>query len=428
MSTLLNPFPLTQKRPIQVGDGCGPKPADAGQPNPTANPAFLAPLMGIRFLLAIHLFLFHYIGHEQNVSNSVRSGWPAWLQNLLIHGYSSTYFFFILSGFIMTYLYVDQSGQMIGKPRQFFFTRLMRLFPLHLLVALLLIPHAVPLALAQPDPKLFKLPISSGFYATLSGLFTITMTHAWLPGFALRWNPPTWALAAVVFFYLLFPWSVRLLRGVPRRGLVFLLAAAPVLSLLPSIVYLLVVGHEIPYSFWHEVVMRSPLLWLPSFFVGMLFARCYEMSRFSVRPTEPVSWRFRWGDAAALFLLGILCLGDETLSYLLCLCGYEPHLLLRHGLLAPLFLVVLRDLAAGRGILSRLLSSPVLLLLAEGSFAIFILQSPLLVAGDYLLGDIPLHPQLRLAALTVILIAASSLSVRWFEQPVNRWLRRFFRC
>jgi len=53
-----------------------------------------------------------------------------------------------------------------------------------------------------------------------------------------------------------------------------------------------------------------------------------------------------------------------------------PYVPLRHGLLAPLALLVIDDLAHGRGLLGRFLSWPGFGRLSEASFSLFALQMP----------------------------------------------------
>ena len=88
----------------------------------------LTPLNGIRFFAVFHIFLFHLWAVR---SEMVRAGAtsdhrfggmfaaldtaPWWLRHFLAHGYISTSFFFLLSGFILSYLYWSPGGS--SRPR-----------------------------------------------------------------------------------------------------------------------------------------------------------------------------------------------------------------------------------------------------------------------------------------------------------------------
>ena len=71
------------------------------------------------------------------------------------------------------------------------------------------------------------------------------------------------------------------------------------------------------------------------------------------------------GDQAAVSILALLALVPGI-----------PYVPLRHGLLAAATLVVLADLASGRGVLARCLSAPWLDRAADASFGLFALQMP----------------------------------------------------
>ena len=63
-------------------------------------------------------------------------------------------------------------------------------------------------------------------------------------------------------------------------------------------------------------------------------------------------------------------------SLLLAFARQVPYVPLRHGLLAPFSLVVINDLAHGRGLLARFLSWRGFGRLSEASFSLFALQMP----------------------------------------------------
>ena len=77
----------------------------------------LAPLTSIRFLAALHILLFHVSEGErvpelsgQTPLFSLFRELPIWLMNILHRGYCSTSLFFLLSGVVLAYLYLDAAG------------------------------------------------------------------------------------------------------------------------------------------------------------------------------------------------------------------------------------------------------------------------------------------------------------------------------
>jgi peptidoglycan/LPS O-acetylase OafA/YrhL len=399
-------------------------------PNPRGiKKALLTPLTSIRFFAALHIFFFHihafYQLDPQAAGYFIFDEMPNWMIRFLQHGSCSTSLFFLLSGFILTYMYVDSHGRQTVGYREFWIARLTRIYPLHMVGMILVFPVAVMYGLQWPNPLFFGIPIPPAAFVAIGGVLSVTLTQAWFPEYALTWNFPTWALSTVVFFYLVFPPMVKFLARLDHGTKWALLALAPVVSLIPSIIYLSIVSEERSLSFWNEFIMRNPLLWLPHFMMGMLLARIFNITRYDRSRGPGLNpRRISWGDAAALILLVIFLLKDEFIAKLLLMGEVSPHLILRHGLLAPLFLVVIYDLANNRGVMARLFSLPGLRQLGEASFSMFILQFPVLILGSIVFQNSQVDSLVRLIVVIILTIVISLLSIMVFEKPVTRWLRR----
>src|SRR6186713_987917 len=95
----------------------------------------LTPLNGIRFFAVFHIFLYHLwstrnegnlkTGQVPHVYEGLDS-LPHWASNFIAHGYLSTSFFFLLSGFILAYLYWAPNGDLSTTPKQFWWKRFSR--------------------------------------------------------------------------------------------------------------------------------------------------------------------------------------------------------------------------------------------------------------------------------------------------------------
>ncbi len=112
--------------------------------------------------------------------------------------------FFILSGFIISYVNQADRGDPLDREAIVRFTkkRIIRLYPLVLfcLTYLFVFRAVVSIAFAAMGHASFEWTPAS----LIVLLGQLTMTNAWLP-FAPDWNIPSWSISAEIFAYLLFP-------------------------------------------------------------------------------------------------------------------------------------------------------------------------------------------------------------------------------
>lgn len=388
----------------------------------------IASLTGIRFFAAMHIFWFHLLAMhkapipEDAMRYRIFDQMASTCLNFLEHGYCSTSLFFLLSGFILAYLYVDERRKMRIPAREFWFARFSRVYPLHIVILLLATP--VALMMVPPDPKLFLQPVSRIVFFAASGLLSLTLTQAWVPECALTWNFATWALSAIVFCYILFPLAVRGLAGVPHRWWYGFMGALIGLGLLPSIIHDALVGIEQPMSFSSEFVMRTPLFWVPPFLCGMSLAMRFGVTRYAAwRPVQR-TW-FSLGDVVFILLIMIQCCSDKWLNDNV-FAGTSSHFYMRHGLLTPVYLVLLLDLARGRGCAAWFFGLSIWKWPGTASFSIFMLQFPGGVLGSIAGSALGLAALPRFLLVNVVTLGLSIASVRYFEKPVAGWLRRRF--
>ncbi len=187
------------------------------QPSP-ADSHELRPLTGVRALAAGAVVWYHF-----------RAPWEMLLPGLQIFGDAPARglfgvdLFFILSGFILAYVYrAGKRRPTAGEHARFLWLRFARIFPNHLATL-------AALALLLAGGGVLGLPIG-GDYPLRELPFQLTLTHAW-PGIqAGGWNYPSWSISAEWFAYLaVFPLAGWLLRA-RLPGWVWLAAAYAVLG------------------------------------------------------------------------------------------------------------------------------------------------------------------------------------------------------
>src|SRR5688500_10583763 len=110
-------------------------------------------------------------------------------------------FFFVLSGFVMAYSYMDKIGHNISF-RKFILLRFGRLYPLHLFTLFLWLPYiAVKLILFEKGIGDTDPSESNNIYTFISNIFLFHAIDGYQP---LSWNFPSWTISAEFFTYIFF--------------------------------------------------------------------------------------------------------------------------------------------------------------------------------------------------------------------------------
>ena len=141
-------------------------------------------LTGVRFLAALGVLLFH-----------IGVLYPdATVRRLTSLGHLGVPFFFVLSGFVLTW----GSSADVGLGR-FWWNRFARVWPLH--VATCAWAAVLALSLGHRIPR-------------VAGLENVLLLHAWDPRVAINlgYNPVSWSLSCEATFYLAFPALLPLVR------------------------------------------------------------------------------------------------------------------------------------------------------------------------------------------------------------------------
>jgi peptidoglycan/LPS O-acetylase OafA/YrhL len=374
------------------GRAAGTEPAGAA-------PVHLRPLTGLRFLAALLVVLYH-------VGLASRLLMPP----IVGIGYVGVGFFFVLSGFILTYTYLDANGQLSRSRDAFWGARIARVYPVYLVAYII----AVLPFVWHHDPRA---------HAILTGLSTLTLTQAWLPWSADAWNGPGWSLSCEAFFYLLFPVIAIPIARLSRRRLglavnLFWLAAlaGPLLYIAWNPDGLHTWGWA--DSAWIRVVRFAPLIRLPEFLMGVALGRMFviDYTDVSARGTARLS---RMGLVPLIALVGICVVPCSGVPL--------PYILLHDGLLDPLFGLLIYGLAWNTGRVATCLAMPAMVALGEASYALYILHVPL---RDWLgrLISAPTAGDPRClvywSAYLCLCIAFALLTMRFVEQPARRAIRR----
>lgn len=346
----------------------------------TLHRSALPALTGIRFFAAIQVVMFHF-----GAGFAERRGVPNVIHRALTNGWAAVTLFFILSGFILCYTYAGQIDRPDGKIH-FWEARFARIYPVYLLSLLLCWPSQI-----HPRPG--------------TSIAVFTMVQAWNPlhvEYAGYWNMPAWTLSTEAFFYLAFPFLLPIIERFSVRALKISAVAT---------VLVITLGHTMTPSIerlTRITLIPLPVFRFPEFLAGMLLGLIYLRSE---RPRTMALTPYV--AVAAIFAILLFVTGPWV------------------SLLAIPYAILIYDLAARNSVISRLLGTRLIVLLGGASYAIYLLQEPVrswlhrLVRGSWNLqmdkGGID-------ALLTPVVLVLFSIAVfRYWEEPVRKWLRRWFK-
>ncbi|WAC60132.1 acyltransferase family protein [Brevundimonas sp. SL130] len=184
---------------------------------PVQTPADLRPITALRFGAAIWVAVYAF---WENLAGAPSS-------SLVQKGYLGVELFFVLSGFILSHVYLQAAGEKRFSYRSFLWARVARVYPLHVatLVGVGLLAAAALFAGMSVDGNVLS-------WASLPA--NLLMVHAWGLAPVAGWNHPSWSISAEWFAYLCFPLFAWVFWRLRQRPVAAFLGAAAFLAALYS--------------------------------------------------------------------------------------------------------------------------------------------------------------------------------------------------
>lgn len=388
--------------------------APMAQPPAPATGAHLPALTSLRFIAALAVVVLHY--------RDLLGPLPAWLVQVIVGGQFGVTFFFVLSGFILTYRYRDWFANGVSRAGYWRFQRfrLARIYPVYLLGLLLDTPWHL-LERAQAGQLAAEAPTFAA-----SWLLNLVGLQAWVPAvpYAMFWNTPAWSVAAEFFFYAAFPWvCCTLARRCTTAGRLVGALLATVLGgalLYMAVVYTMNYVWQVPPQTQYLVIVYNPLLRCSEFLAGCVAGQGFMLMRAEGMPALQT-------DRGRNTLV-VLCL--VAIAARIAIPGYSgPSSLLwlldgafKYGAFILPFVGLIVAVASGRTWLSPLLERPWMVLLGEASYSLYIIHwSVVTVLHLKLLGALGTPPVHAAALIATVLM--SVVCYRRVEVPWRRRLR-----
>jgi peptidoglycan/LPS O-acetylase OafA/YrhL len=373
----------------------------------------LAPLTGLRGVAACSVLVAHAIDSAFQYDRA----------HFNPHATALAYFgmslFFVLSGFVIQYNYGQsfRSLPLRVAARRFYVARFARLYPLYavsILISLSFIPTPWP--------------------AWINASY-LTLTQSWF-NVEMAAFPPDWSISTEWFFYLAFiPLTALVIRvqrpfttlvalcavAVIGLGLAFHFWQEPITALAQNWFWH---GEQVSDDAWHWCIYFSPYIRVLDFLVGMLAARCYQMSSLTHLRANAVVLTVGLAWCTLAYASGV--------ANLLFLNNLMPNFAF-----APGIALVMIATSRGEDALARTLSSPATLFFGEISYSIYIWSIFVVNALASMLQPsmLQVRDQITIAylnsALKVVIIFALTVMMAYgsyhlIEMPSRRWLRKRF--
>ncbi len=157
-------------------------------------------LTSLRFVFALFVF-FHHLCWLNGFSNKY---YHSFYYLVLDEFYLGVSFFFILSGFILTYVYGEKIQQNNFSLKHYFISRFAKIYPVYILTLLLAIPLTTNIMIEN----------FSTWLVMLINHLSLTQSFVPVKSYYFSFNLVSWAVSNEMFFYLLFPFlAVKFIKS-----------------------------------------------------------------------------------------------------------------------------------------------------------------------------------------------------------------------
>jgi len=307
--------------------------------------------------------------------------------------------FFVLSGFLIFYLYYEDAAVKAGKLRQYFVNRFARIYPVYFLlvtIAILLRHDFRPLFL-------FK---------------NYTLTHAFFNNIHDRAIQPSWSITVEECFYLLAPLFMFLIRKINFIAALFCGALLLAIALFIS---------TLPISLLHTARFVFSVTFFGHFFEFFcgIFLALVILKREQKGTVALGGTKYTFAGVAGIIVaMGVLVLSNNMNDP-----KQAVQFFLINNFILPIPVAVLYyGLICEKTFLAKLLSLKWMGLLGRTSYAFYLVHMIMIesVAATFILPYFKDLPNLYVITVFVLTQLAAFCIYAFYEQPLNKWIRSKF--
>lgn len=337
-------------------------------------------LTGLRYFAALLVFVSHL-----KWDNSAD-----FIKTIFGSGYVGVSFFFVLSGFVLSYSYQDKIAGGKITFTKYMYLRLARLTPLHFAT---LIP-------------LIGLAIYTERFNPIILLANLSYLQSWIPHSSVyfSFNAPSWSLSNEMFFYLCF----FFLAAIPFRKLLNIAIGLITLVILCAMVVTIFfdgdkfLGSNNTIAHWMFYIF--PGFRILEFLCGMILFHFWKSGH--VKNSNFI---------VPAYLLLILAMH---------FADFVPEAFRMSLFFLPVIVLFLFAHLKGDGLINKFLKTKTMILLGNASFAFYLIHQPLIhifkrSLDRFNLDDLSFF-LISLTAITLLSIATYLLYEKWAEKKLKQ--------
>ena len=343
----------------------------------------------LRFIAALIVVVFHF-GRNTSLAKSASP--------FITSGPQMVSLFFVISGFVMMVAHYEKNDETFTS---YYIKRVARIVPIYL----------IALSLAT-----YSFYNNSSKNNSIALFLALTFLQSWFPPYPLSLNGPAWSLSVEAFFYLTFPF---ILFGIKKSNISWKKIA--ILSFLLYCFTQVFLSNLLSNGFYsgfpspsHDLIYYFPLSHYCSFLLGVSGGFIY---------VENTNWFNKKGFLPFTVLILVFSLNYLALQrpdVISRLIGYP--LAFGSSFYSLLFIFLILSLAYSGSAITRIMSTPFLVLLGESSYSLYILQKPVQhIYTKYILKYLAVNnPDEEFYILVFLLICISVASYHFVEKPGKR--------
>lgn len=353
----------------------------------------IKPLTSMRFLFCLMVFFSHLTFLSKSDSKTIQTI----SKNIFDEGYIGVSFFFILSGFVLSYNYWDKFKSKTITSKEFYVARFARIYPLHLLTFLASVPLLLKSILSKP---LLYLALSLVHLSLLQSFVPVKTVY-------FNFNSPAWSISDEMFFYLLTPFLFGALIFLKAKHNIFTSLIVLFVIVLTGMVFL-------PEKYQHAIFYVHPFTRVLDFILGIFIFLAYQKFDLNNLSKPLMSW-----------------LEVSSITLFLIFFAYHNHIpqVYRFSVYywIPTIFVLL-VFSFQKGAVSRILSHNKLLYLGEISFGFYMIHILVIRYYTIIANQLGLKTYYIFNALVIFIITLllSIISFEIFEKRFNRLIKTRF--